>query len=185
MGCNRMIIPVWKIYSNREWWFLSQQKPIMKGELENDQSFTMAHTWCECSLLSHITWSLFIWNVSGWCGHSNPRKNLQRWSRSKVLVSYPNQHRIFFNWNSQYAMPWPHWYHVWITTIFVSLFFSLLYVETADRPGLLVDLVKIITDINITVESGEFDTEVNLPHQYVLILSLSFVKISITFICWN
>lgn len=38
---------------------------------------------------------------------------------------------------------------------------SLLYVETADRPGLLVDLVKIITEINISVESGEFDTEVN------------------------
>lgn len=36
---------------------------------------------------------------------------------------------------------------------------SLLYVETADRPGLLVDLVKIITDIDIAVESGEFDTE--------------------------
>ncbi|KAJ4958089.1 hypothetical protein NE237_025200 [Protea cynaroides] len=36
---------------------------------------------------------------------------------------------------------------------------SLLYVESADRPGLLVDLVKIITDINIAVESGEFDTE--------------------------
>ncbi|GMJ14536.1 ACT domain repeats 11 [Hibiscus trionum] len=36
---------------------------------------------------------------------------------------------------------------------------SLLYVEAADRPGLLVDLVKTITDINITVESGEFDTE--------------------------
>ncbi|XVF75208.1 hypothetical protein PTKIN_Ptkin13bG0169200 [Pterospermum kingtungense] len=36
---------------------------------------------------------------------------------------------------------------------------SLLFVETADRPGLLVDLVKIITDINIAVESGEFDTE--------------------------
>ncbi|KAK4267644.1 hypothetical protein QN277_024397 [Acacia crassicarpa] len=36
---------------------------------------------------------------------------------------------------------------------------SLLYVETADRPGLLLDLVKIITDINIAVESGEFDTE--------------------------
>ncbi|XP_022723940.1 ACT domain-containing protein ACR11-like [Durio zibethinus] len=36
---------------------------------------------------------------------------------------------------------------------------SLLYVETADRPGLLVDLVKTITDINIAVESGEFDTE--------------------------
>ncbi|XP_009418366.2 ACT domain-containing protein DS12, chloroplastic-like isoform X1 [Musa acuminata AAA Group] len=36
---------------------------------------------------------------------------------------------------------------------------SLLVVETADRPGLLVDLVKIITDINITVQSREFDTE--------------------------
>jgi len=41
------------------------------------------------------------------------------------------------------------------------VFGSLLYVETADRPGLLVDLVKIITDINIAVESGEFDTEVS------------------------
>ncbi|XP_009762796.2 ACT domain-containing protein DS12, chloroplastic [Nicotiana tabacum] len=36
---------------------------------------------------------------------------------------------------------------------------SLLYVEAADRPGLIVDLVKIITEINIDVESGEFDTE--------------------------
>ncbi|KAL5699190.1 hypothetical protein ACHQM5_030129 [Ranunculus cassubicifolius] len=36
---------------------------------------------------------------------------------------------------------------------------SLLYVETADRPGLLLDLVKIITDVSVAVESGEFDTE--------------------------
>ncbi|GMH14127.1 hypothetical protein Nepgr_015968 [Nepenthes gracilis] len=36
---------------------------------------------------------------------------------------------------------------------------SLLFVETADRPGLLVDIVKVVTDINISVESGEFDTE--------------------------
>ncbi|XP_050228992.1 ACT domain-containing protein ACR11 [Mercurialis annua] len=36
---------------------------------------------------------------------------------------------------------------------------SLLYVETVDYPGLLVDLVKNITDINVDVESGEFDTE--------------------------
>ncbi|XP_039052864.1 ACT domain-containing protein ACR11-like isoform X2 [Hibiscus syriacus] len=36
---------------------------------------------------------------------------------------------------------------------------SLLFVETVDRPGLLVDIVKTITDINIAVESGEFDTE--------------------------
>ncbi|KAM4109575.1 hypothetical protein ACB094_03G129300 [Castanea mollissima] len=35
----------------------------------------------------------------------------------------------------------------------------LLSMETADCPGLLVDLVKIITDINIAVQSGEFDTE--------------------------
>ncbi|CAH9106821.1 unnamed protein product [Cuscuta europaea] len=36
---------------------------------------------------------------------------------------------------------------------------SLLRVETVDRPGLLVDLVKTIADINIDVESGEFETE--------------------------
>ncbi|CAI0442267.1 unnamed protein product [Linum tenue] len=39
---------------------------------------------------------------------------------------------------------------------------SLLNVETADRPGLLVDLVKVINDTNIAVESGEFDTEVQV-----------------------
>lgn len=44
---------------------------------------------------------------------------------------------------------------------FLSLH-SLLYVESADRPGLLVDLVKNITDINVAVESGEFDTEVTI-----------------------
>nr|GEU98933.1 ACT domain-containing protein DS12, chloroplastic-like [Tanacetum cinerariifolium] len=37
---------------------------------------------------------------------------------------------------------------------------SLLSVETADRPGLLLDLVKIFNDVNVAVESGEFDTEV-------------------------
>ncbi|CAO2206257.1 unnamed protein product [Urochloa humidicola] len=36
---------------------------------------------------------------------------------------------------------------------------SLLVVETADRPGLLIDLVKAISDINVTVHFGEFDTE--------------------------
>ncbi|XP_019169866.1 PREDICTED: ACT domain-containing protein DS12, chloroplastic-like isoform X2 [Ipomoea nil] len=36
---------------------------------------------------------------------------------------------------------------------------SLLCVETVDRPGLIVDLVKAIADINVDVESGEFDTE--------------------------
>ncbi|RWW73958.1 hypothetical protein BHE74_00018137 [Ensete ventricosum] len=37
---------------------------------------------------------------------------------------------------------------------------SLLYIETADRPGLLLEIIKIITDINIDVESAEIDTEV-------------------------
>ena len=42
-------------------------------------------------------------------------------------------------------------------------FCSFLYVETADRPGSLVDLVNIITDINIAIESGEFDTHGYTP----------------------
>ncbi|KAI5070549.1 hypothetical protein GOP47_0015192 [Adiantum capillus-veneris] len=36
---------------------------------------------------------------------------------------------------------------------------SLLYVETADRPGLLREIVKVITEINVAFRSGEFDTE--------------------------
>ncbi|CAN1796899.1 hypothetical protein LINPERHAP1_LOCUS21055 [Linum perenne] len=40
-----------------------------------------------------------------------------------------------------------------------DMFCNLLYVESADRPGLLVDLVKIISDINIAMEFGEFDIE--------------------------
>ncbi|KAG6578817.1 ACT domain-containing protein ACR12, partial [Cucurbita argyrosperma subsp. sororia] len=36
---------------------------------------------------------------------------------------------------------------------------SLLCLETADRPGLLVEVIKILADINIEVESAEIDTE--------------------------
>ncbi|KAJ8551434.1 hypothetical protein K7X08_021449 [Anisodus acutangulus] len=36
---------------------------------------------------------------------------------------------------------------------------SMLYVETADRSGLLIQVVKIMADINIDVESAEIDTE--------------------------
>ncbi|XP_058107334.1 ACT domain-containing protein ACR12 isoform X3 [Magnolia sinica] len=36
---------------------------------------------------------------------------------------------------------------------------SLLYIETADRPGLLMEIIKIMADINISVESAEIDTE--------------------------
>ncbi|KAL3581262.1 hypothetical protein D5086_015594 [Populus alba] len=36
---------------------------------------------------------------------------------------------------------------------------SLLCVETADRSGLLVEIIKIIADVNIDVESAEIDTE--------------------------
>jgi UTP:GlnB (protein PII) uridylyltransferase len=36
---------------------------------------------------------------------------------------------------------------------------SLLSVETADRPGLLLEILKVICDISIYVESAEIDTE--------------------------
>ncbi|KAH6813553.1 ACT domain-containing protein [Perilla frutescens var. frutescens] len=36
---------------------------------------------------------------------------------------------------------------------------SLLCVETADRPGLLLEMMKIMADINISVESAEIETE--------------------------
>ncbi|CAN6339675.1 unnamed protein product [Urochloa humidicola] len=36
---------------------------------------------------------------------------------------------------------------------------SMLYIETADRPGLLLEIIKIIADTNIDVESAEIDTE--------------------------
>ncbi|OVA06004.1 hypothetical protein BVC80_1707g110 [Macleaya cordata] len=36
---------------------------------------------------------------------------------------------------------------------------SLLYIETADRPGLLMEVIKIMADINVNVESAEIDTE--------------------------
>lgn len=36
---------------------------------------------------------------------------------------------------------------------------SLLYIETADRPGLLMEVIKIMADINVDVESAEIDTE--------------------------
>ncbi|GJZ57693.1 translocase of chloroplast 159, chloroplastic [Tanacetum coccineum] len=44
-----------------------------------------------------------------------------------------------------------------------SMITGLLSVETTDRhrPGLFVDLVKIVTDISVAVESGEFDTEIS------------------------
>ncbi|KAK9170415.1 hypothetical protein Syun_002555 [Stephania yunnanensis] len=36
---------------------------------------------------------------------------------------------------------------------------SLLSIETADRSGLLLEIVKILADINVNVESAEIDTE--------------------------
>lgn len=36
---------------------------------------------------------------------------------------------------------------------------SLLTIETADRPGLLLEVIKIVADTNVTVESAEIDTE--------------------------
>lgn len=53
---------------------------------------------------------------------------------------------------------------------FLSIFISLLYVETADRPGLLGEIISVIADINIDVESAEIDTE-------VLLLPVSLVSL--------
>jgi UTP:GlnB (protein PII) uridylyltransferase len=50
-------------------------------------------------------------------------------------------------------------------------------VETADRPGLLVDLVKIISDININVQSGEFDTEVTMILQSVSVHASNHIQL--------
>jgi UTP:GlnB (protein PII) uridylyltransferase len=36
---------------------------------------------------------------------------------------------------------------------------SLLCIETADRPGLLLEIIKIMNDINVNVEFAEIDTE--------------------------
>lgn len=38
--------------------------------------------------------------------------------------------------------------------------YSLLSIETADKPGLLMEVVQIVNDINVDVESAEIDTEV-------------------------
>ncbi|XP_047156875.1 ACT domain-containing protein ACR12-like [Vigna umbellata] len=38
---------------------------------------------------------------------------------------------------------------------------SLLCIETADKPGLLVEIIRVISDVNIDVESAEIDTEVS------------------------
>ena len=45
---------------------------------------------------------------------------------------------------------------------------SLPYIETADRLGLLVEVIKIIADVNVDVESAEIDTEVvaSLSHTH-------------------
>ena len=43
---------------------------------------------------------------------------------------------------------------------FFFKFLRLAYIETADRPGLLLEIIQIITDVNVDVESAEIDTEV-------------------------
>lgn len=42
----------------------------------------------------------------------------------------------------------------------IYLYFSLLCIETADRPGMLMEIIKIMADVNISVESAEIETEV-------------------------
>jgi len=44
---------------------------------------------------------------------------------------------------------------------------SLLCIETADRPGLLLEIIKILADIYVNVESAEIDSEVCLHPTYL------------------
>lgn len=48
----------------------------------------------------------------------------------------------------------------YLTVHYILHITSLLYIETADRPGLLIEIIKILADVNIDVESAEIDTEV-------------------------
>lgn len=50
--------------------------------------------------------------------------------------------------------------HIFLTYFLEHSLLSLLYIETADRAGLLLEIIKILSDINVTVESAEIDTEV-------------------------
>lgn len=50
-----------------------------------------------------------------------------------------------------------------MTAYWISYCSSLLHIETADRPGLLVEIIKIIADVNVDVESAEIETEVLPP----------------------
>ncbi|KAB5544022.1 hypothetical protein DKX38_012134 [Salix brachista] len=53
----------------------------------------------------------------------------------------------------------------------------LLCIETADRPGLLVEIIKVIADVNIDVESAEIDTEVSLSLSPSILVLLSLSSI--------
>lgn len=60
----------------------------------------------------------------------------------------------------------------------------MLYVETADRSGLLMEVVKIMADINIQVESAEIDTEVSFfcSHRAEVHLTFAIQKKSVSYI---
>lgn len=62
-----------------------------------------------------------------------------------------------------------------------SIFTSLLYIETADRAGLLGEIISVIADINIDVESAEIDTEVLLRPFFLVSLQLYSEIIKFTF----
>jgi UTP:GlnB (protein PII) uridylyltransferase len=47
--------------------------------------------------------------------------------------------------------------------------YSLLSVETADRPGLLLEIMKVISDSSVYVDSAEIDTEVRLLPPFLIL----------------
>jgi hypothetical protein len=65
-----------------------------------------------------------------------------------------------------------------------------LWRQTVDRPGLLVDLVKNITEINVSVKSREFDTEVIIFHSlsagfYFLFLLFLFLYCMLSILIYS
>lgn len=58
---------------------------------------------------------------------------------------------------------------------------SLVEIETTDRPGLLVDIVHTLKDLNVNVVSAEVDTEgVHLTLKPWTFVTLTFVRVALT-----
>jgi hypothetical protein len=118
-----------------------------------ERRYVIFLTWCNIrTYLPYCAWTLWMNNTLPTCISV---------SVTDVLC-FPCLTRCYHFINGNAGLFNNSYHNVKVIWYPVLFHFSLLVVETADRPGLLVDLVKAISDINITVQSGEFDTEVTL-----------------------